>query len=83
MMIAAYLKAYRALGDERLKEFALNSLERILQINVEDGRLLHSPGVKALLDDYIYFVDALICAYEVSANGEYLALAERIYEDLS
>ena len=45
-------------------------------MNVEDGRLLHSPGVKALLDDYIYFVDALICAYEVSANGEYLALAE-------
>ena len=76
MMIAAYLKAYRALGDEELKEFAINSLERILQINVEDGRLLHSPGVKALLDDYIYFVDALICAYEVSANGEYLALAE-------
>ena len=61
MMIAAYLKAYRALGDERLKEFAINSLERILQINVEDGRLLHSQGVKALLDDYIYFVDALIC----------------------
>jgi uncharacterized protein len=77
MMIAAYLKAYRALGDEKLKEFALNSLEGILQINIEDGRLLHSPGVKALLDDYIYFVDALICGYEVSANSEYLALAER------
>jgi len=77
MMIAAYLKAYRALGDESLKEFALNSLECTLQLNMEDGGLLHSNGVKALLDDYIYIVDALICAYEVSANDGYLTLAER------
>ena len=61
MMIAAYLKAYRALGDEGLKEFAIKSLETILHINVEDGRLLHSQGVKAHLDDYIYIIDALIC----------------------
>jgi uncharacterized protein YyaL (SSP411 family) len=44
---------------------------------MEDGGLLHSNGVKALLDDYIYIVDALICAYEVSANDGYLTLAER------
>jgi uncharacterized protein YyaL (SSP411 family) len=80
MMIAAYLKAYRALGDEGLKEFALNSLERILQINVEDGKLLHSQGVKAHLEDYIYIIDALISTYEVSANSEYLALAEGFME---
>jgi hypothetical protein len=80
MMIAAYLKAYRALGDEGLKEFAIKSLETILHINVEDGKLLHSQGVKAHLDDYIYIIDALIGVYEVSANGTYLALAERFME---
>jgi uncharacterized protein len=80
MMIAAYLKAYRALGDEGLKEFALNSLERILQINVKNGRLFHSEGVNAHLDDYIYIIDALISAYEVSANAKYLALAEGFME---
>jgi hypothetical protein len=80
MMIAAFLKAYRALGDEKLKEFAIKSLETILHINVEDGRLLHSPGVKAQLDDYIYIIDALISACEVSTNGEYLALAEGFME---
>ena len=80
MMIAAYLKAYRALGDEALKEFAIKSLETILHINVEDGRLLHSSGVDAQLDDYVYIVDALISAYEVSANSEYRALAERFME---
>jgi uncharacterized protein len=80
MMIAAYLKAYRALGDEGLKEFAIKSLETILHANVEDSRLLHSAGVKALLDDYIYLIDALISAYEVSANGEYLARAEGFME---
>jgi uncharacterized protein YyaL (SSP411 family) len=80
MMIAAYLKAYRALGDEGLKEFAIKSLETILHINVEGGKLLHSEGVKAQLDDYIYIIDALISAYEVSANGEYFALAEGFME---
>jgi uncharacterized protein YyaL (SSP411 family) len=81
MMIASYLKAYMAFNDEKLKEFALNSLERILQINVENGKLLHSQGVKALLDDYIYIIDALISAYDISANTEYLTLAEGFMTD--
>ncbi len=76
MIISAYLKAYRAFGDEKIKEFAIQSLEQILQLNVKDGRLLHSQGVSALLDDYIYIIDALISAYEVTANGEYLSLAD-------
>ena len=81
MMIGAYLKAYMAFNDEKLKEFALSSLERVLQINVENGKLFHSQGVKALLDDYIYIIDALISAYEVSADTGYLTLAEGFMTD--
>jgi len=80
MMIAAFLKAYRAFGDEALKDFAIKSLEQILALNMEDRRLFHSQGVKALLDDYIFLIDALLAAYEVSANKEYLALAEGFME---
>ncbi len=76
MMISAYLKAFRALGNTTIKDFAISSIEKILQVNIEDGGLLHSPGVKALLDDYIYLIDALICVYEVSADKAYLATAE-------
>jgi len=81
MMVAAYLKAYKAFDDEKLKEFALNSLESTLRINVENGRLLHCQGVKAFLDDYICIIDALISAYDTSANTEYLTLADGFMSD--
>jgi hypothetical protein len=80
MMISAYLKAFRAFGDGVLKDFAIKSLEKTLDMNVENGRLLRSQGVKALLDDYIYIIDALISTHEVSGNEEYRTLAEGFAE---
>ncbi len=76
MMIASYLKAYRILKDETLKEFALKSLERIKNLHFVDGRLFHTEGIKALLDDYIYLAEALIEAYEVTGHALYLREAE-------
>ena len=77
MMAAAYLKAYRILRDETIKDFALKTLGRILEINVADDRLYHSEGVKALLDDYTYFIDALLAAYEATGDPSYLEKARR------
>lgn len=76
MMIAAFLKAYRILGDEKARDFALLSLERILQTHSADGAVLHTEGVKGLLEDYVHLVDALICAYEVSSDRVYLDRAD-------
>ncbi len=80
MLIASYLKAYRSLKDDEIKDFALKSLNRILQIRSAGKELFHSDGIKALLDDYIYLIEALVAAYEVTGNGEYLGRADELME---
>jgi len=76
MYISAFLKAYRVLRDEKIKGFALKSLERILTINTDDDNLLHTSGVKGLLDDHIHLIDALVSAYEVTGVESYLGNAD-------
>ena len=80
LTISAFFKAYRVLGIEEAKSFALKSLERILKVNMEDGRLLHTEGVAALLDDYVFFSDALIAAYEVTGDPSYLEKARSLMD---
>jgi uncharacterized protein len=79
MLISAYLKAFRALGDEEMKQFALKSLGRVLDVNVDGDVVSHGQGVKGLLDDYVNLVDALIGAYEATGRMPYLTEAETIF----
>jgi uncharacterized protein YyaL (SSP411 family) len=67
MLISAFLIAYRVLGDGDLKDFGLKSLDRILGKYFIDDELYHSEGVRAMLEDYVYIVEALVTAYEVTA----------------
>ena len=78
MFIAAYLSAYRVLRDETIKEFALLSLDRLIEEHIIDEELCHAPGIPALLDDYIYLCEALLSAYEVTAELAYCDQAERV-----
>lgn len=78
MLITSYLKAYRILKDKYLKEFSLKSIEKVIERNIVNDVLFHSAGVKALLEDYIYFIDALINAYEVTASVFYLHMADNL-----
>lgn len=78
MAISAFLKAYMAFRDDRIKSFALKSLERVIKENAGEDGLFHSAGVQAMLDDYIHLTDALISAYEVTGDNAYLARAEGI-----
>jgi len=80
MFISAYLEAFRVLKDEQLKNFALKSLERIMKVNFIHNELYHSDGVKTLLDDYIYLIDALIVAYEITGKTGYLHRADELME---
>lgn len=77
MYVAAFLTAYRVLGDEAIKAFALKSLERILTMNTDGEKLFHIPGVKGLLDDYVHIIDALLCAYEVTGDVSHLEKADQ------
>jgi hypothetical protein len=76
MMIASYFHAFAVLGDDHLKDFGVKSLELILQERFIQGKLLHTEDVSAVLDDYIFLIDALISGYEATADQRYLTLAD-------
>ncbi len=80
MFISAYLTAFRILGDPEVKDFALKSLERICNERIVEDGLLHSEGVRGVLDDYVHIMAAMIDAYEVEAQPSYLQRAEKIAE---
>jgi uncharacterized protein YyaL (SSP411 family) len=80
MLIAACLHASKVLKDPWLRDFPLKSLERIIKSRFINKTLFHSEGVKAVLDDYIYLVEALIRAYEITAERSYLDRARQMMD---
>jgi len=76
MLISAYFHAYAVLGDESIRGFGIKSLERVLRERFVNGRLMHTEDVPAVLDDYVYLIDALITAYEATAQQSYLRQAD-------
>jgi uncharacterized protein YyaL (SSP411 family) len=78
MLITSFLKAFRVFKDEDLKEFALKSLRKILKRRYMNGELFHTDHVKAVLDDYVYLIEALIGAYEITGDSSYLNQAETL-----
>ena len=78
MMISVFILACRILKDDALKTIALKSLARIIDLRFINGTLYHTDDVPALLDDYIYIVDALLSAYEVTGDTSYFDRAEEI-----
>jgi uncharacterized protein YyaL (SSP411 family) len=81
MMITAYLEAYKALGREDVKAFALKSLELVLtHLRSTDGILHHAlangqPHVPGFLDDYAWVARALLEAFQVTGEARYLTAA--------
>lgn len=80
MLVTSCLKAFRILQDSWLKEFALKSLHRVMHENMADNKLLHTRGIRAVLDDYIHLTDALIAAYEVAGDVRFLNMADNLME---
>jgi uncharacterized protein YyaL (SSP411 family) len=80
MLITSYLLAYRVLGDGYLKRFAMKSLDKVLGKYFTGSELYHSEGVKAMLEDYVYIGEALIAAYEVTGDKQYVSSAEKIMD---
>ncbi|MBI3004447.1 MAG: thioredoxin domain-containing protein [Ignavibacteriales bacterium] len=79
MMISAYVEAYKAFGIDYLKDFALQSLDRILSENViEKNFVTHRAAItgrEGFLDDQVETVKALLDAYEVTSASKYLEAA--------
>jgi uncharacterized protein YyaL (SSP411 family) len=75
MLIASCLRAFRVLRDRWCRDFALLSLGRILRERMVNGELMHAETVPAVLDDYIFLIDALVEAYETTADRSRLEMA--------
>ncbi len=80
MMISAYCRAYRTLGDPGILDRAVAAINAILSTNIRDDELYHSEGVKALLEDYVYLCEALISVYEATGEDCYFHDAKRLFD---
>jgi uncharacterized protein YyaL (SSP411 family) len=81
MYITSFFAAYRILGDPGLRDFALTSLDRLLKERVIADSVMHADGVAALLDDQVYLVEALLAAYEATADRAFLDRASGLMDD--
>jgi uncharacterized protein len=84
LMISAFLDAADLLGDERIRQDALRSIDFILTHLVQEGRLRHSfkdgqAKLAAYLDDHACFVACLIDAFESTGEQRFLRLAEEFH----
>ena len=80
LMISAFAKGYRISGNEKFLQAAKNCIEFIEKKLTLDGELLRTykdgqAKLNAYLDDYAYFVNAIIDVFEVEPSEKYLQLA--------
>ncbi|NTW48416.1 MAG: thioredoxin domain-containing protein [Chlorobiales bacterium] len=87
LMISAFAKGYMALRDERYLNAAKRAADFILEkmYKPDTGRLLRryrdgEAAIDAKVDDYAFFVQALIDLYEASFEPKYLTTAIRLTE---
>jgi uncharacterized protein YyaL (SSP411 family) len=85
MMISSYLDASFSLSDSSAREFALKSLDRLLDLNYKkDEGMFHfhdgQPNVPNQLADQATTCNALCRAYEATGNERYLKTAEEVMQ---
>lgn len=86
MMASGLLSAYRAFGEQSYLELAKNNLDFLLKNVVKkEGGLYRNyknskATVHAFLDDYAFFIKALIDYYQVTFEIEYLQKAKELFE---
>ena len=84
LTVDGLLEAYEATGDERYKDQALKTLEFLLsKMQEKDGRVWRTyaegkASINGFLDDYATLGNALIHAYEVTFEEEYLTRADQL-----
>src|SRR5438445_10041 len=80
LMISAFVKGYRVTEEICFLRAAENCIKFIEQKMTKNGKLLHTykdgqAKLYAYLDDYAYFVNALLDYFESSPSKKYLDLA--------
>ena len=84
LMISALCRGGSAFGDDPLIEAAERAASFIMENMItSDGRLLHclrskSSAVEGFVDDYAFFIAALIDLYEATFDAGYLDIALKL-----
>ncbi len=78
MMASSFLKSSCILGNNELKDFAIKTIEKISDLFIKDNRVYHTYNINGIIDDYIYFLESLIDAYEVTSLKKYLERADNL-----
>jgi uncharacterized protein len=94
MMISGYTEAYKAFKNEAYLNAAINNANFIINRQLqEDGRLFHSfkegkSSINAYLEDYAFFIKALLDLYEstydlkyLENTGKFLEIVEEDFND--
>ena len=87
LMLSAFAEAYKVLGNSRYLEIARQTTDFLFTNLYRDGRLLRSfkdgeAKFNAYLDDYAFFVAALIDLYEATFERAYLQRAVELMDTL-
>jgi uncharacterized protein YyaL (SSP411 family) len=92
LCVSAYLEAARVLGMPQAREFALKSLDRLLNEGWRDNRLAHVIAysdakagariVSGVLDDYAFTILAALDAYDSTAEIRYFERARAIADTM-
>lgn len=88
LMISAFAKAARVFGEKSYEETAESAASFILnQLTLPNGRLLHrfrngKADILGNLDDYAFFIAALLDLYETTFSTSYLTSAIKFTDDM-
>ena len=80
LMITGFLKGYKVTQQEEFLKTATKCIDFIEQKMTKDGEILHTykngkAKLKAYLDDYAYFINALLDYFEIRPTKKYLDAA--------
>lgn len=88
LMIAAFARGARVLGEPEYAEAAKRAVEFIMKhLRKEDGRLLHrfregEAKIEGLVDDYAFLIWGLIELYQATFEAHYLRTALDLNDEL-
>ena len=84
MFLAAYFEAYGALGSGELRDYAVKTLDYLIQTMYVEGEGFYHQlvdghrRVRGLLDDQVQMARALLTAFQITADPKYLRVAESL-----
>ncbi len=84
LAVKSFLYAYSYTGKDEYKNIALKVLKNIIDKGLTDKGVIYSPDIKKFfLNTQVYFLEALLTAYQTTGEEKYLTLGERLVSILN